>query len=185
MNYQEFLDTLPDESTEPWVSEAALIGKAIKENLSVEPVLFLGSGSAKFACAVGKMGFKTLALEISQELAKIASERVRKNELSTKVIPVWAEYDKLKFDDSLFPLVVAERGLLSIADSPEKILSELARVLSPGGRLVATFFKKPLSEIQLNPFPTGAQFDSAGLEISDKSENDWVICLILSKKRQG
>jgi|GEM_PF-3860704 len=185
MNYQEFLDTLPDESIEPWVSEAALAGKAIKENLSVEPVLFLGSGSAKFACAVGKMGFKTLALEISQEQSRIASERVRENELSTRVIPVWAEYDKLKFDDSTFPLVVAERGLLSIAENPGKILSELSRVLSPGGRIVATFFKKPFSEIPLNPFPSEAEFPAVNLEISERAENDEAVCLVLSKKRQG
>jgi ubiquinone/menaquinone biosynthesis C-methylase UbiE len=184
MDYQEYLDLLPDEESGPWKSESSLAGKAIKENLPAEPsiVLFIGAGTGKFACAVGALGHKVMAMELSREQFNIAQARVKENGLGLKVIPIWEEYGKLKFDDGTFDLVVAERGVLSFVENPEKISAELARVTKPNGKIIATFFLKPVdARVRMLRFDEGKMARLfPGMKYS-KAENSGAICLTFNK----
>lgn len=186
MNYQEYLDSLPDESIEPWVSEAKLVGIAIKKSLPVDlekPVLFIGAGSCGHACALGALGFRTIALELSFAQSELGKARVKENQLGLKVIPVWEDYYKLKFDDGTFPLVVAERGVLSLVEEPERALSELVRVLAPDGKLVATLFKKAPGDLGLNRIPIESLAGKFSLAF-EKTENEWADCFVFSPKQK-
>ncbi|MFH0961668.1 MAG: class I SAM-dependent methyltransferase [archaeon] len=185
MNYQEYLDSIPDESAEPWVSESALAGKAIKGALPAEPeepVLFIGAGSCGHACAVGALGFKTIAIELSRGQTELGNERVKANGLGLKVIPVWEEYGKLKFDDGTFPLVVAERGVLSLFEEPEKAFSELFRVCKPGGRIIATFFRNAPGGLKLLNGISGEELAGKFSLRFGKTGNEHADCFVFSVK---
>lgn len=186
MDYQEFLETLPDEGDEPWVGEARLAGAAIKSALAglgneEKIVLFLGAGTCGHACAVGAAGHKVMAIEIAQQAVRVANERVRKNSLGAKVIPIWEAYEKLKFDPETFDLVVAERGVFSLIETPEKAAAELARVAKKGARIIVTLFKRsPDWQVKLNQLPSGRLAELFGCT-PERTENGEAACLVFEK----
>ncbi len=186
MDYQKFLDGLPNENRRPWVSEAKLSGAAIKRFLPAGEgiILFVGGGTGKFACAVGLMGHKVMMLEVSKAAVDVAFARIKQNNLNLRVVPIWEDFGKLKFDDNTFDLVVAERGILSMCPDADFSAGarELSRVAKKGGKIIGTFFlKSPSKAVKIRKFDESAAAAAFGLPVLERTQNSGAACLVFSK----
>lgn len=111
--------------TEP--AEAALAAVAEKH---AERVLEVGCGWGEFAARLrDELHAEVTAVDISPRMVELARERG----LDARV----ADVRELPFRDGEFDCVVANWMLYHVADL-DRALEEVARVLRPGGRLVAT-----------------------------------------------
>lgn len=120
-----------------WESEE---WKALRHYFPVEygKALDVGSGMGIAAYALTRDGWRTTALEpdrsklVGSGAIKILS---RKAQMDIDIVEEWGEV--LPFENASFDLVHA-RQVLHHAASLEAFCSEIARVLKPGGVLVAT-----------------------------------------------
>ncbi len=105
-----------------------------------ERVLEVGSGTGELAERVKKeLGAEVCAVDISPRMTELTAARG----IDTRV----ADAQELPFDDSGFDCVVAAWVLYHLPDV-DRGIAELARVLSPGGTLVAsTLGEGNLSEL--------------------------------------
>ena len=100
--------------------------------------LDVGSGMGIAAYALARDGWQTTALEPDSS-GLVGAEAIRSlardAQLEIEVVEEWGE--GLPFEDATFDLIHA-RQVLHHAHDLERFCSELARVLKPGGVLVAT-----------------------------------------------
>src|SRR6185312_923744 len=96
-------------------------------------VLDLGSGAGDFTAEVARQGGHEV---VGAEVAQAAIERARQRypELEFRLVP----FDgPLPFEDNAFDVVWASEVIEHVADTA-RWLSEVRRVLAPGGRLLVT-----------------------------------------------
>ena len=99
-----------------------------------EDILDLATGTGWTARLVAASGAKTTGVDIAEE--KIAAAR----SLSDKSIDFRVgDAEALPFEDETFDAVVSTCGIQFVT-KPEDAVAELARVLRPGGRFVATLW---------------------------------------------
>ncbi len=105
-------------------------------------VVEVGCGWGEFAARVqDELGVTVVAIDLSPRMVELARER--------GVDAQVGDVQKLPFDDASFDCAVANWMLYHAADI-DRALAELARVLRPGGRLVAaTNGKRHLEELWL------------------------------------
>jgi SAM-dependent methyltransferase len=95
-------------------------------------VLDLGSGAGDFTAEIARAGGRVIGVEVAE--AAIARARSRHQELEFRLAPIEGP---LPFDDGAFDLVWTSEVIEHVADTA-RWLSELRRVLAPGGRLLLT-----------------------------------------------
>jgi SAM-dependent methyltransferase len=128
------------------VPDAILLSLAM---LSPEPgdyVLDVGCGTGNFTRAIGRRLVEgdglVVGLDLSAPMLRHA-EVLRRGELLNTVRYVRGDAHRLPFADGVFDAVHCA-GSLQLMPDPQRALSELVRVLKPGGRLVvATFIRSP------------------------------------------
>ncbi len=91
-------------------------------------VLEVGCGQGALAAALAEAGLDVTASDQSRQMVATTAARGIK--------AFQADVQQLPFDDGAFDLVVAAYMLYHVPDLP-RALKEIARVLSPGGHLVA------------------------------------------------
>lgn len=101
-----------------------------------ERILDIAAGTGTSSAALAKHGARVVAVDFSPGMV---AEGRRKHK-SIEFIEANAE--KLPFGDNEFDAVTISFGLRNIQD-PKVALSEMYRVLKPGGRLVICEFSKP------------------------------------------
>jgi SAM-dependent methyltransferase len=94
---------------------------------------------------VGPTGF-VLATDIAPDLVAFADRTARERGLSQLQARVM-DAENLELDDAAFDVVISRFGLFFLPDLP-RALSEIRRVLGPGGRVGAIVFSTP----DRNPF---------------------------------
>lgn len=94
--------------------------------------LDLGCGEGRGGVALHRLGHRTVGVDSSPSLARLAAETGAYHQA------VVADAASLPFDDASFDLAIAFMSLQDMDDAPEAV-REAARVLVPGGRLVAAF----------------------------------------------
>src|ERR1700709_798806 len=101
-----------------------------------ERILDLAAGTGTSSVALSHSGAKVIAVDFS---AGMIEEGRRKHK---NIEFVQADIEKLPFGDDEFDAVTISFGLRNVND-PKQALSEMYRVLKPGGRLVICEFSKP------------------------------------------
>jgi demethylmenaquinone methyltransferase/2-methoxy-6-polyprenyl-1,4-benzoquinol methylase len=101
-----------------------------------ERILDIAAGTGTSSAALARTGARVVAVDFSAGM--IAEGRKRHSNVEF----IEANAEKLPFGDNEFDAVTISFGLRNVND-PKAALSEMYRVLKPGGRLVICEFSKP------------------------------------------
>ena len=120
--------------------------KAIKELKKDKPsqILDVATGTGDFAFESLNIlnPDKIIGVDISQGMLDIAQEKISKRNLGHKFEVRLGDSEKLLFDDNQFDAVTVAYGVRNF-ENLEKGLSDMLRVLKPGGKAVILEFSKP------------------------------------------
>ena len=128
--YEELWERLPADLAPPMLERrrAFLFG----ELLAGDRVLDIGAGSGVFTAALADAGFEVVGVEVAE--AAVRRARSAHSSLDFRLV----DFDgPLPFDDGSFEVVWASEVIEHVADTA-RWLSEVRRVLAPGGRLLVT-----------------------------------------------
>ena len=109
-----------------------------------ENALDVCCGTGDVAFALVRAGAETTGFDFSAPMLDVARRRAAALPGSTRAVPRFIQGDALSlpFADASFDVVTISYGLRNLADI-DRGLSELTRVLRPGGRLLVLDFGKP------------------------------------------
>lgn len=120
--------------------------KAIGELKQANPqyILDVATGTGDFAFESLKIlnPKKIVGVDISQGMLDVASEKIQKRNLGEKFEVRLGDSEKLLFEDNQFDAVTVAYGVRNF-ENLEKGLSDMLRVLKPGGKAVILEFSKP------------------------------------------
>jgi len=106
-------------------------------------ILDIAAGTGDFSIQEARRTNATItAIDISQNMLNIAIEKARKENLQDRITFMKADSLCMPFDDNSFDAVTVGFGVRNFVDIP-KGLSEIYRVLKPGGRLVVLELSEP------------------------------------------
>lgn len=113
-----------------------------------ERVLDLAAGTGTSSAALAKSGAHVVAADFSRGMIAVGAER---NQHIPNLEFTWADALNLPFPDNEFDAVTISFGLRNIAD-PAAALTEMYRVLKPGGRVVICEFSTPPNPLILSGY---------------------------------
>ncbi len=119
--------------------------KAIAELKEVQPKLILdvATGTGDFAFeALSLNPDKIIGVDISQGMLDIADEKIQKRKESKRFEVRLGDSEKLLFDDNTFDAVTVSFGVRNF-ENLDKGLTDMHRVLKPGGKAVILEFSNP------------------------------------------
>ena len=111
------------------------------EKARVDTILEIGCGSGILTAGIGRKPRRIWALDLSEELLRIAREQPVSNALWIRSLA-----NQLPFPDKTFDAVVGD-GILHHLIPLEPVLAELKRVLKPGG--IGFFFEPNMANPQI------------------------------------
>ena len=120
--------------------------KAIKmlANLQPKHILDIATGTGDFAIESLKLNpEKVIGVDISEGMLNVGREKMKKRGYSEIIDMQSGDSENLHFDDNKFDAVIVAFGVRNF-ENLEKGLSEMNRVLRPGGRAVILEFSKPM-----------------------------------------
>ncbi len=120
--------------------------KAIKQLIPSHPkkILDVATGTGDFAI----MSYKILSpdiitgIDISEGMLEVGRKKIEKLHLDDKITLVNGDSEAIFYSDNSFDAVTVAFGVRNFEDL-EKGLSEIKRVLKPGGKVVILEFSKP------------------------------------------
>ena len=128
--YEQLWAALPAELTPPdWERRRSFLLSAVRPG---DQVLDLGCGDASFTAAIAAAGAGVVGVDVAE--AALARARSRNPALAFTLAPIDGP---LPLEDASFDLVWASEVIEHVADTA-RWLSEITRVLRPGGRLLLT-----------------------------------------------
>jgi ubiquinone/menaquinone biosynthesis C-methylase UbiE len=149
-------------------------------------VLDVGCGSGNTACLiVEQYGSRVHGIDISEVMIAKATERARRQGLLDKVEFRVADTFQLPFEDGLFDVVIVESVLTPLPGDKKQALSEMVRVVRPGGRigvnestvdpsappeLLALFAEHPAIHGYFTPQTLRSLFEESGLQVVQMTE---------------
>ncbi len=130
-------------------------------------VLDLGGGPGRYTLALAECGFHVSLADLSPRLLDSARERIRASDLAARVesITQLNPTDLSEYGDSSFDAVLALGPFYHLTDPSDrsKATEEIARVLKPGGRVIASFMPR-LTGLKGLIFRGGASPDQLSAE---------------------
>jgi demethylmenaquinone methyltransferase/2-methoxy-6-polyprenyl-1,4-benzoquinol methylase len=106
--------------------------------------LCCGTGDIGFFAEGSAAGVRVVGLDFTLPMLAVASQRARAEAASARFVE--GDALNLPFSDGAFEVVTVGYGLRNLAD-PARGLTEMRRVLAPGGRAVVLDFGKPESPV--------------------------------------
>ncbi len=102
----------------------------IKEGMQV---LDVGCGTGNFSIKLAKMGCKVVGIDMSEEMLKIAQEKVRGRNLNIEFYKM--DVLDLKFQDEYFDGIFS-MAVFEFIQNPDRAMDEMFRVLRKNGHLL-------------------------------------------------
>lgn len=127
-DYHRFFEPITSHVVEPLL-DAARVG-------STSRVLDVATGPGYVAARAAARGVSVVGVDIAEHMVRLAAS------LHPEIEFRQADAESLPFDDGSFDAVVANFLVPHLA-RPERAAAELARVLTPGGRLALTAWDAP------------------------------------------
>ncbi|RMG77069.1 MAG: bifunctional demethylmenaquinone methyltransferase/2-methoxy-6-polyprenyl-1,4-benzoquinol methylase UbiE [Bacteroidetes bacterium] len=119
--------------------------KAVKKLKPFHPeiILDVATGTGDFAIEAAKLHpKKIIGIDISEKMLQIGEEKLRKNNLEKLIELQVADSENLPFQDNSFDAITVAFGVRNF-ENLEKGLSEMLRVLRPGGIAAIIEFAQP------------------------------------------
>lgn len=119
--------------------------KAIKLLKDIEPkqILDIATGTGDFAIESLKLNpDHVTGVDISEGMLNVGREKLKKRKLDDKITLLSGDSENLPFEDNKFDAIIVAFGVRNF-ENLEKGLSEMFRVLRPGGKVVVLEFSKP------------------------------------------
>lgn len=108
---------------------------------SGKELLEVGVGAGTDFCQWVRGGAIATGIDLTEAAIKATRDNLRSRGLSAKDLRV-ADAEQLPFDDGLFD-VVYSWGVIHHSPDTQRALNEIARVLKPGGRVIAMIYHTP------------------------------------------
>jgi demethylmenaquinone methyltransferase/2-methoxy-6-polyprenyl-1,4-benzoquinol methylase len=122
-----------------WRKKAIALLK--KENPQL--LLDVATGTADFAITALRSGAqKVIGIDISENMLAFGRIKLKEKGLNDYIELIHGDSENLPFKDNFFDAITVSFGVRNFQHL-EKGLTEMARVLKPGGRLVVLEFSKP------------------------------------------
>ncbi len=109
--------------------------KRFYPNFEGKKILELGCGRGDFLLECHKEGLDVVGIDVNPEYIKISEEKIKKSGFKPHI--VLAKGEELPFEDDYFDFVNCVE-VLEHTNNPEKVLSEIYRVLNNGGQAFVT-----------------------------------------------
>lgn len=111
-----------------------------------QQILDIATGTGDMAIRAYKMlqPQQITGVDISEKMLEIGRHKIEKEKLSHKIQLLKGDSEDLQFADNSFDAAMAAFGVRNF-ENLEKGLSEMLRVLKPGGQLLIIEFSKPKS----------------------------------------
>ena len=119
--------------------------KAVKELSVIQPerILDIATGTGDFALELLKLKPKEIVgLDISSGMLEVGREKMKKRKVDHVVQMVLGDSENIPYDTAHFDALTVAFGVRNF-ENLEKGLSEMLRVLRPGGKAVILEFSKP------------------------------------------
>jgi demethylmenaquinone methyltransferase / 2-methoxy-6-polyprenyl-1,4-benzoquinol methylase len=120
--------------------------KAIKQLKNIDPKKILDVATGTADVAIMTAGIlkpdKIIGIDISDGMLNFGRKKIKKAGLENLIELLNGDSETIKFDDNSFDAVTVAFGVRNFQHL-EKGLSEIKRVLKPGGKLVVLEFSKP------------------------------------------
>lgn len=111
--------------------------------LQPKVMLDVATGTGDFAIEAMRLNpDKIVGLDLSEEMLSYGRVKIEKKGLTDTIEMVKGDSENLPFDDNTFDAITVGFGVRNF-ENLEKGLSEMLRVLKPGGRLAVLEFSKP------------------------------------------
>ena len=124
--------------------------KAIRQLVKLQPKTLLDVATGTADMAILASGIlkpaKITGIDISDGMLEIGRKKIEKLGLQQTVELLNGDSETIKFNDDSFEAVTVAFGVRNF-ESLEKGLSEIKRVLKPGGKLVVLEFSRPKSAV--------------------------------------
>lgn len=123
--------------------------KAIKmlKKLNPERVMDVATGTGDFAIEAARMGVNAkeiIGVDISNGMLDVGREKIKKKGMTDVIQLKYGDSENLPFDDNYFDAYTAAFGVRNF-ENLEKGLTDMLRVLKPGGTGFILEFSKPAS----------------------------------------
>jgi len=106
-------------------------------------ILDIATGTGDLAFAALKLNpEKVIGIDISEGMLSFGRKKITKRKLSHRVELISGDSENIQFPDNSFDAVTVSFGVRNF-ENLERGLSEMLRVLKPGGRVVIIEFSKP------------------------------------------
>ncbi len=119
--------------------------KAIRMLESAKPglILDIATGTGDFAIeALALNPKKVIGVDISEGMLEMGHHKIKKMKLEDKIQLELGDSEKLLFEDNKFDAVIVSFGVRNF-ENLERGISDMYRVLKPGGKTVIVEFSKP------------------------------------------
>ncbi|WP_231463230.1 bifunctional demethylmenaquinone methyltransferase/2-methoxy-6-polyprenyl-1,4-benzoquinol methylase UbiE [Pedobacter sp. Leaf132] len=120
--------------------------KAIKELVSLHPRIMLdvatGTGDFAFEAIKKLQPEKVIGVDISEGMLSVAKKKINERSLTEVFSVQVGDSEGLHFNDDTFDAITCAYGVRNF-ENLEQGLSDMFRVLKPGGKMVVLEFSKP------------------------------------------
>jgi demethylmenaquinone methyltransferase/2-methoxy-6-polyprenyl-1,4-benzoquinol methylase len=110
-----------------------------------EKILDVATGTGDLAIAALMINpLKITGIDISEKMLEVGRAKILKRGLTDKIELIKGDSEQIDFEDNSFDVAMVAFGVRNFSD-PLKGLSEMCRVLRPGGLLMVLEFSKPVT----------------------------------------